>query len=66
MKKGYWKLIDKADGWDTLYDTEAWVEVDENGKEHITSKTRRSYNSYYARKPGESQAEADRRKSRGW
>lgn len=66
MARGYWKTVDTADGWDTHYDTQVWVEVDENGKEHKTSRTRRSYNSLYAKRPGESIEEANRRKYRGW
>ena len=66
MARGYWKTVDTADGWDTYHDTQVWVEVDENGKEHETSRTRRSYNSLYAKRPGESIEEANRRKYRGW
>jgi hypothetical protein len=30
MAKGYWKLIEEADGWDTHYDKYVWMEeVDE-------------------------------------
>jgi hypothetical protein len=33
MSKGYWKLIDEADGWDTHHNTYVWMEeVDETDR----------------------------------
>jgi hypothetical protein len=33
MSKGYWKLIDEADGWDTHYNTYVWMEeIDETDR----------------------------------
>lgn len=42
---GHWETTDTADGWDTHYDTQVWVDKDGNR----TNRTRKSYNSFYAK-----------------
>ena len=41
MSKGYWKLIEEGDGWDSHYDIYEWYEVDEEGYEIATGRTMR-------------------------
>ena len=41
MSKGYWKLIEEGDEWDSYYDIYEWFEVDESGYEIATGRTMR-------------------------
>lgn len=55
---GYWKTIREADGWDSFSDKQVWI--DDDGKK--TDRMRETYDSFYARKPGETFEQSERRK----